>query len=90
MPAPALEYELLGRFRQRSGKEVTVFIAEFLGEMVWVGSNSFELEWPRGSGLMRSFPEVDRAEWTTVDLARSRLVAGQVPILDAMEERLAS
>lgn len=58
--------------------------------MVWVRSNSFELEWPRGSGRLRSFPEVDRAEWTTLDQARRRLVAGQEPILDAMETRLAS
>ena len=84
MPAPALEYELLGCFRQPSGKEVTVYVAEYSGELEWVASNTFELEWPRGSGRIRSFPEIDRAAWTSIADARVRLVPGQVSMLDAL------
>ena len=40
-------------------------------------SNTFELEWPRGSGQLREFPEVDRVEWVSVDQARRKLVKGQ-------------
>lgn len=86
--APALDYDLLGVFRQRSGKQVTVFHAEHTGRLEWVASNTFELEWPRGSGRMRAFPEVDRAGWVTAHDARRLLVAGQVPMLDALEDRL--
>ena len=32
---------------------------------------------------MRSFPEIDRAEWMPLSTARSKLVTGQVPALDA-------
>lgn len=47
-------------------------------------SNEFEMEWPPRSGRMRSFPEIDRAEWMALDAARSKLVTGQVPALDAL------
>ncbi len=51
-------------------------------------SNTFELEWPRGSGTIGSFPEIDRAEWTAEPAARSRLVKGQLPVLDALVRHL--
>jgi predicted NUDIX family NTP pyrophosphohydrolase len=38
---------------------------------------------------MQSFPEVDRADWTTVDAARERLVKGQRAALDALQQHLA-
>ena len=47
-------------------------------------SNTFELEWPKGSGRLREFPEVDRVEWSSVHLARTRLLKGQVPFLDRL------
>ena len=46
------------------------------------------MEWPPRSGQYRSFPEVDRAEWTEADAERERLVKGQVPALDLLMERL--
>ena len=49
------------------------------------GFGEFELEWPPRSGRTQSFPEVDRAEWTTTDAARERLVKGQRAALDALE-----
>ena len=42
------------------------------------------------SGRVASFPEIDRAEWMTLDRARTRLVKGQVPALDALAEVLAA
>lgn len=86
--APDVEYRALGEFRQSSGKVITVFTARFDETIEWVGSNTFELEWPRGSGRMREFPEVDRAEWVGVLTARDKLVKGQRAVLDALEELL--
>jgi predicted NUDIX family NTP pyrophosphohydrolase len=81
-------YEPLGEFRQRSGKVVTAFAVEAPGfELDEVRSNTFPLEWPPRSGRTLDVPEVDRAEWTPLDLARERLVVGQVPLLDALEAR---
>lgn len=88
--APALEYGLLGEFRQSSGKVVTVFAAESDFQLGQVVSNTFPLEWPRGSGHIRDFPEVDDARWFAAEVARSKLVKGQRPLLDALETKLRS
>jgi predicted NUDIX family NTP pyrophosphohydrolase len=83
-PAPDIAYAALGDFRYTSGKTVTVFAGEH-DEMEQVSSNPVTVEWPRGSGTMLTFPELDRAEWCGVDVARLRLVKGQVAALAALE-----
>jgi predicted NUDIX family NTP pyrophosphohydrolase len=87
--APALDYVDLGDFRQASGKIVRAFAAESDFELMELHSNTFPAEWPPRSGRIREFPEVDRVEWTLTAEARIRLVRGQLPILDALEQRLA-
>ena len=81
---PTADYILLGTFRQPSGKNITVFIAESDFEPGEIVSNTFSLEWPKGSGVVRSYPEVDHAEWIQEPVARTKLVKGQLPILDAL------
>jgi predicted NUDIX family NTP pyrophosphohydrolase len=83
-PAPAGEVVSLGSVKQSGGKVVTTFAVEGDFDLAGFRSNTFELEWPRGSGRMQEFPEVDRAEWVTVDVAREKLVKGQIPVLDAL------
>lgn len=78
----------LGVHVQPSGKRIVAFAQHVVEQLAWVSSNEFQLEWPRGSGQVRGFPEVDRAEWFPLEAARSRLVPGQVPILDALAARL--
>jgi predicted NUDIX family NTP pyrophosphohydrolase len=85
---PAVEYELLGEYLQRPKKLVTVFVAEADFAVDEVVSNTFELEWPPRSGRLQEFPEIDRAEWVSIEDARVKLVAGQVAALDALVERL--
>jgi predicted NUDIX family NTP pyrophosphohydrolase len=48
-------------------------------------SNEFEMEWPPRSGRLTSFPEIDRVEWCSVAVARTRLIAAQVAFLDELE-----
>ena len=88
VPAPAADYLLLGEFRQPSGKVVTVFAAEADLAVSEVVSNTFELEWPTGSGRLREFPEVDDARWVGLAEARVKLVRGQLPVLEALVELL--
>jgi predicted NUDIX family NTP pyrophosphohydrolase len=87
-PAPDVAYELLGEFRQSSGKVVTVFFAESDFQVESVVSNSFELEWPPRSRRIQLFPEIDDARWCNFTDARTKLVKGQVPMLDALETRV--
>ncbi|MDO5711390.1 MAG: NUDIX domain-containing protein [Micrococcales bacterium] len=79
-PAPWVD---LGVVRQKSGKIVHAFAVR-APDVEFVGSNEVVLEWPRGSGRLIRFPEVDRAEWMPLLAARDRLVAGQVPLLDRL------
>ncbi|QNE16036.1 NUDIX domain-containing protein [Pseudarthrobacter sp. NBSH8] len=87
-PPPAVDYFEVGAFRQPSGKVITVFAAESDFQPDGIVSNTFPLEWPRGSGIIQDFPEVDDARWVTETDARGKLVKGQLPILDAVLHRL--
>ncbi|MCU1422365.1 MAG: hypothetical protein JWN36_2016 [Microbacteriaceae bacterium] len=89
-PPPAEEFVLVGEFVQSSRKTIAIFAAETTAEVTFEGSNEFELEWPPRSGRIQSFPEIDRAEWVSAERARTLLVAGQVPVLDALERALAA
>jgi predicted NUDIX family NTP pyrophosphohydrolase len=89
-PAPPAEYEALGTFRQASGKRITVFGAETDFQPTEITSNTFPLEWPKGSGKIQHYPEIDHAEWFSEAEARSKLVGGQVPILDALLRHLSA
>lgn len=87
---PEAPYADLGTFAYSSGKRVTVFVADGAKfEASGFTFGEFELEWPPRSGRLQRFPEVDRAEWTTVHAARERLVKAQRPAIDALEKHLA-
>ncbi|WP_394550706.1 NUDIX domain-containing protein [Agromyces sp. MMS24-JH15] len=81
----------LGAYRVARGKTVHMFAIEASGfEVDEVVSNEFEVEWPTRSGIVSSYPEIDEAKWLPVADARPLLVAGQRPVLDALEELVAS
>ena len=87
-PAPATDYILLGSFRQSSKKTITVFAAEADFAPQEINSNTFALEWPPGSGKVREYPEIDDARWFPVGVARTKLVKGQIQVLNALLHRL--
>jgi predicted NUDIX family NTP pyrophosphohydrolase len=89
-PPPGGEPVALGTVKQSGGKTVTTFAVEGDFDLAGFRSNTFELEWPRGSGRVQEFPEVDRAAWVSVAVAREKLVKGQVPVLGALLEHLGS
>ncbi len=89
-PAPPGEPLPLGELRQSGGKVVVAWaIAGDELDPSGFHSNTFTLEWPRGSGRLQEFPEVDRAAWFDCETARAKLVAGQVAFLDALRDALA-
>lgn len=89
-PVPGVPLLRLGAFRQPSGKVVTVFAAETDFRPDRIESNTFSLEWPKGSGKFREYPEIDDAKWFPMTDARARLLRGQLPILDALEQSIRS
>jgi len=86
-PAQCL-YRGLGTVSQPGGKQVTAWAAEADFDPAGAVSNTFELEWPRGSGRLQSFPEVDRVGWFTPEVARTKLVRGQQPLIDRLLQTL--
>lgn len=83
-PPPPGPYLALGEARQSSGKVITTFAVEGDFDLATFSCNLFEMEWPRGSGRLQSFPEMDKTAWFDLETAAVKLVKGQVPILAAL------
>jgi len=78
----------LAKVRQAGGKWVEAFALEGDLDADAVVSNEFEVEWPPRSGRFELFPEVEMARWMPVALAREMMLPSQLPLLDALEEKL--
>lgn len=70
--------------KQPSGKVVTAFAVLGDLDLTDARSNTFELEWPKGSGRIRAFPEIDRVGWFPVSQAKIKLLKGHRPVLDRL------
>ena len=68
----------------KSGKIVQAWAVEGDIDPANIKSNLFEVEWPPKSGKMKSFAEVDRAGWFTVDEAKVKMNAGQVGLVEEL------
>lgn len=77
----------LDTVKQKNGKLVTAWAAQHDFDVATLVSNTFEMEWPKGTG-MREFPEVDRAEWFGPEDARQKLMAAQAEFIDRLISRL--
>jgi predicted NUDIX family NTP pyrophosphohydrolase len=78
----------LARVRQSGGKWVEAFALEGDLDAARVTSNEFEMEWPLRSGRRERFPEVEEARWMSLAEARAMMLPSQLPLLDALEEKL--
>ena len=78
----------LCKIKQSGGKTVEVFAAEGDIDPTAIASIHFEMEWPPRSGDLQSFPEAEEARWMKLTEARQMMLLSQLPILDALEERL--
>jgi len=70
--------------KQPSGKVITAYAVRGDLDLTGTVSNTFTLEWPKGSGNLREYPEIDRVDWFSVPAARSKLLKGQRPLLDQL------
>lgn len=75
----------LGEIIQKGGKRVVAFAMEGDFDIATLQSNTFELEWPPRSGKIKVFPEVDRVEWMTLDVARKKILPSQAVLLDRLD-----
>jgi len=80
--------EPLSPCRTPGGKLILAWLVEADFDVATLASNSFEMEWPRGSGVRASFPEVDKAAWFDAATALWKIHEGQQPILREAIARL--
>jgi predicted NUDIX family NTP pyrophosphohydrolase len=83
-------YTALAPIRQPSGKLIHAWAFEGDYDPAAIRSNTFSMEWPPGSGMMRDFPEADRAGWFSIEKAREKIVRGQAGFIDELEKLLDS
>lgn len=88
--APAGPFRALTPVRQKGGKVVHAWA--FAGDLDpgAITSNTFAIEWPPRSGCRVEFPEVDRAGFFGPDEARRKINAGQVALIDELEQIVGS
>ena len=75
----------LGQIRQAGGKVVHAWAVRGDFDPALLRSNTFLLEWPPKSGRMREFPEVDRAGWFPIAVAKRKILKGQAEFLDRLQ-----
>ena len=78
----------LGEVKQPSGKLIIAWALATDLLSVEIKSNTFKLEWPPKSGKIQDFPEVDRAEWFSMEDAYQKILKGQIPFLEKLEQRM--
>jgi predicted NUDIX family NTP pyrophosphohydrolase len=80
----------LGRVTHKSGKTVSAWAFEGSADVGSLRSGTFEVEWPPRSGKRREFPEVDRAEFFTVEAAREKMHPAEFEFLPRLAKLLSS
>jgi predicted NUDIX family NTP pyrophosphohydrolase len=74
--------------RQAGGKIVHAWAARSEFDSSRLASNTFAMEWPPRSGRRQEFSEIDRAAWFPLEIARVKILKGQVGFLDELKRTL--
>ena len=74
--------------KQPGGKVVYAWAVMGDCEAESIKSNTFSLEWPPRSGKRKEFPEVDRAGWFTPEVAREKILKGQLNFLEELKRMI--
>jgi predicted NUDIX family NTP pyrophosphohydrolase len=78
----------LNPVKQKSGKLVYAWAVEGDIDSKKIKSNDFEMEWPPRSGKMKEFPEIDKADWFSINEAGLKVNTGQLPLLNELASRI--
>lgn len=76
------DFTPLTPLKQKSGKWVHAFLVEADLDLEGFRSNLFELEWPKRSGRIISFPEIDRVGWFGPEAALIKILPGQARFIE--------
>jgi len=86
--------EIKGKFiplqpiKYKSGKTVNAWAIEGNINATDIVSNLFQLEWPPKSGKYIDVPEIDRAEWFSIETAKQKILPVLIPLLNELVEKV--
>jgi predicted NUDIX family NTP pyrophosphohydrolase len=86
--APEGDYISLGSVKQANNKIVYCWAIEADIDVRSIKSNTFDLEWPPKSGIVKQFPEIDKAEWFNVARAKTKANKAQGELIETLVELL--
>lgn len=78
------EFIELTLVRQKSGKLIYAWAVQGDIDSSTIKSNNFEMQWPPKSGLIKSFPEIDKGEWFSIDDAKHKINPSQISFIDEL------
>ncbi len=78
----------LGSTKPKNNKIVYAWALEQDFEPLDLKSNLFNIEWPPASGKTQSFPEMDKAVWFTIEKAKEKILASQIPFIEELEKKI--
>lgn len=72
-----------------SNKKLAImFMSYFDGDITNFKSNTFELEWPKNSKNINTYPEMDEIKWFSIEDAKNYLHKSQVFFINRLETKL--
>ncbi len=86
---PSPPFLALAPITQKGGKIVHAWACAGDCDPAQLRSNTFRTEWPPRSGLIREFPEIDRAGWFGVAEAKRKIKEAQFPLVEELQRRRA-
>jgi predicted NUDIX family NTP pyrophosphohydrolase len=81
---PEGDFIALPPLRQAGGKLVHAWAVRGDCDANLIRSNVFSIEWPPRSGKQEKFPEVDRAGWFTLEIAKRKILRSQTGLLEEL------
>lgn len=88
---PEAEFIELGEVKQAGGKTVHAWAFEGdYDERVPIKSNTFKMEFPPHSGLIKEFPEIDKAGFFDAEEAKQKINAAQAEFIERLQRAIQS
>lgn len=86
---PEGDFLPLPSLKQSKKKTVKAWALQADYDAAAMRGNLFSMEWPPGPGRVERYPEVDRAEWFPLPVARTKILKGQIRLIDQLAGMLA-
>ncbi len=69
----------------KSKKRISAWAVQENFKQPFISSNNIEINWPPKSGKTLSIPEVDKADYFKLEVAKQKILEYQLPLLNELE-----